>query len=143
MKFLLVVSFYIFSCTVYGQDKFVGNYYNHFGSEFKLNSDSTFEYTWRFDLASSWTNGIWHVGNDTIYLQAVPVYDTLRSEANKGNVINAVNSIVLSSNSKAESITKAQHIVSGIVGGGQNRQAIPTKLYFRRKKLFMVDTMGN
>jgi hypothetical protein len=76
MKFYLILFILLFINIE--QKNIEGEYYNHFGSNLKINSDKTFLYTWSFDLASSWSKGKWEIKNDTIYFQIIPVYDTLR-----------------------------------------------------------------
>ncbi|WP_133943847.1 hypothetical protein [Epilithonimonas xixisoli] len=57
MKILFLILF-LFNSTFNGQD-FIGKYENDFGETLILNSDKTFEYSWKFDLASSWNIGTW------------------------------------------------------------------------------------
>ena len=134
----IVVIFLLLPLELFAQSKYVGEYYDHFGSNLKLKPDTTFEHTWRFDLSSSWTKGTWKVSNDTIYLNIKPVYDTLLVK-NNGSV---VDSLVLSLDSKAESISMEEYAIGTVTSGGQNRHTIPTKLYYSRNKLIEVDEHG-
>lgn len=140
MKLSLIVIFLsVVSLDLFAQDKYAGEYYNYFGSKLKLNSDSTFEQTWHFDLASNWTKGTWKVSNDTIYINIKPVYDTLKLVRNGENV---ADSLVLSLDDKAESISAEEYAVSLITGGGQSINSVPERLYYSRKRLIAVDENG-
>ncbi len=59
------------------QENHSGRYEGGFGGAILLRSDSTFLYEWRFDLMYSWNRGTWRSMNDTVWLDVVPVYDTL------------------------------------------------------------------
>ena len=126
---------------VVGQESVVGEYYNYFGSNLKINADSTFKYTWRFDLASSWTKGKWKVKNDTIFLEVIPVYDTLKYYSGGGKVLR--DSLLLSLDEKSESITSEQFAMYSLTGGGQDKESIPKKLYYRNGRLFGIKENGD
>jgi len=118
------------------QKNIEGEYYNHFGSNLKINSDKTFIYTWNFDLASSWSKGKWKIKNDTVYFQTIPIYDTLRRP-------NFKDSLVLSVNQKPELITDYSIIyIEALSSGGQNRQLMNSKLYFDGEKLIEIKENG-
>ena len=84
MKKIIQVLILFCFFSVNAQDTIIGEYYNYFGSELKLNPDSTFNYTFRFDMCSSWTNGRYKVKKHTIYFEFIPVYDTLRFDWDGG-----------------------------------------------------------
>jgi len=134
----IVVIILLLPLELFAQSKYVGEYYDQFGSNLKLNADLTFNHTWRFDLSSSWTKGTWKVSNDTIYLNIEPVYDTLQVK-NSGSV---VDSLVLSLDSKGESISMEEYAIGAVTSGGQNRQPTPLNLYYSRKRLIEVDEHG-
>lgn len=135
---VIVVLIFLFPLASVAQSKYAGEYYNKFSSNLKLNPDSTFEHTWRFDLSSSWTAGTWKVSNDTIYLNIMPVYDTVLVK----NGDSMVDSLVLSLDGKSELIPIEESVIGVITSGGQNRYPIPDKLYYSRKRLIEVDEDG-
>lgn len=140
MKLSLIVIFLsVVSLDLLAQDNYAGEYYNYFGSKLKLNSDSTFEKTWQFDLASNWTKGTWKVSNDTIYINIKPVYDTLKHVRNGESI---ADSLVLSLDDKAELISAEEYAVSLITGGGQSINSVPERLYYSRKRLIAIDEKG-
>ena len=113
-----------------------GDYFNHFGSKLKINSDKTFLYTWNFDVASSWSKGMWKMKNDTIYFDVIPVYDTLRRT-------NLKDTLVLSIDQKPELISDMSIVFIEILSsGGQNRQKMSSKLYFDGEKLIEIKKNG-
>ncbi len=113
-----------------------GEYYDYFGSKLKLNSDSTFLYNWNFDLASSWSTGKWKISNDTIYFTIIPVFDTLRVPLKK-------DTLVLSMDQQPELITdKNSLIVHFLSAGGQNREKMSSKLFYKDNKLYEIGKRG-
>ncbi len=118
----------------FGQKKLSGKYSNHFGEKIELKSDSTFIYNWNLDLASSWSNGKWKVENNTIFLNVIPIMDTLKIV----NDNRYSDSLILSSDQKANLIKKEETFINALAGGGQNRQKPPKKLYIRNGKLFRL-----
>lgn len=113
-----------------------GEYYNHFGSKLKINPDSTFLYSWDFDLASSWSKGKWEVKNDTVYFSVIPVFDTLRIARKK-------DSLILSANQVAELITDTDSPVTALISsGGQNRHQMSPKLYYKGDRLYEIGKHG-
>jgi hypothetical protein len=128
--FLLTVSF-----TSSAQKNVVGKYRDHFGNSIQLNLDSTFEYTWRFDLSSSWTKGTWILRSDTVYFHMVPIYDTLMQTN-----VNCMTSdtLILSTDRIAERFTQIEFVSMLLSSGGQNRVAYPSKLLFRKGRLYKI-----
>ncbi len=120
---------------------FTGSYKNYFGGEVRLNPDSTFKYTWRFGLSSSWSNGTWSNRNDTIYFKMTPIYDTLRRKNVVG--IEIQDSLVLSSDETSEIIDYDEYLSSVLISGGQNRFQNPERLYFKKNRLLMISKEGN
>jgi hypothetical protein len=76
-KIFLIAAVLFFISEANAQSKYVGHYRDFGGHSIDINTDSTFEFTWRFDLQGSWTKGKWSVHKDTIYFTMIPVYDTL------------------------------------------------------------------
>ena len=144
MKKLYLIPFLIASLYCTAQNIKVGEYSNYFGSSLKLNSNFTFNYTWHFDLESSWTNGTWSISKDTIYLKTILVFDTLRFLNDQGYPLK--DSLILSDNSNGQfkivgSKTKA-FMFSELSSGGQNRRTSPDKLFYKNKRLYGIDKNG-
>ena len=131
MKPFLIILFFANSLTSLAQ--VTGNYHNSFGSRITLNVDSTFNYQWNFDLVSSWNIGKWQIKNDTIYLKQVIVYDTLKIK-DKNDILR--DSLVLSLDQKSEAITSTDYVAYELVSGGQGKHGVPTRLFYRKDKLF-------
>jgi hypothetical protein len=119
----------------------IGNYRDYFGNELYLKHDSTFKHTWRFDLTSSWTSGKWFINNDTLFLEKVLVYDTL---VHNNEIAQKLDSLVLSPDEVSGIITMLEYHINEIssVSGGQDRQPIPKKLYFKNERLYSIDKNG-
>ena len=86
-----------------------------------------------FDLVSSWNTGKWQSKNDTIYLEQVIVYDTLKIK-DKNEILR--DSLVLSLDQRGEAITPTDYVAYKLVSGGQGKHGMPTKLFYRKDKLF-------
>jgi hypothetical protein len=138
MKLYSIIFIILFSAICRGQSV-VGKYSNCFGESFYLKEDSTFEFTWFFDLASSWTNGRWQISNDTIYIKPKIIFDTLEIKNTDGII---VDTLVVSSGPIGSKIDSIEYISSFIGGGGQNWRIPPSKLYFKNKKLYLVMDNG-
>lgn len=123
-----------------GQQMVAGTYQDYFGEELELNADYTFKHRWRFDLASTWAKGEWTIKNDTIYLKAIPVYDSLFYKDEESDV--KLNKLVVSIDETSEKITYEQHAMNSLVSGGQNIERAPKKLFYRNGKLFNIDEKG-
>lgn len=111
------------------QEKIFGEYNNDFGEKIILKSNYTFEYYWKFDLASSWNIGTWEIeGGKNIYLKVNEIKDTLKSDSKI--------EMVLSSDKISNEITSNEYALNLISGGGQSRKLSPKKLFFKNNKLF-------
>jgi hypothetical protein len=138
MKVFFSLLAFIMNMSLHAQNNIVGVYKDYFGNQIKFNDDSTFNHTWHFDLASSWTNGTWRVDHDTIFLTMVPIYDTLKiGDINKGKI---KDSLVLSQDAKADVID--DQIAALLSSGGQHRQNYPDKLFYEKEKLFRITPDG-
>lgn len=118
-----------------------GIYNDGHGSKIELRSDSTFLYTYRFDMISSWSSGKWSVKNDTIFFTMKSVYDTVK-------VYNKNGAITHYDKAKADApIPKMQVRHDGVViestGRWQNYLPNPPKLYLEKGRLYNVDSKGN
>ena len=140
MRVTKLILILLISKLSFGQDKYVGIYKDQFSESIELKADSTFIHNWRFDLSSSWTIGKWNVKNDTIYLKTEYVMDTLQIRGSENNIIR--DSLVLSADRKIDRIEQNEFIFSTISSGGQNRYKPPTKIYWKRNKLYRINENG-
>jgi hypothetical protein len=133
-NFSLLILFLCFS-TINAQEEISGKYKNEFGEVLILNSDHTFEYSWRFDLASSWNIGTWSVKNKKyIYLKINEIKDTLKTN----NKIE----LVLSNDKISNAISSEEQVMNSISGGGQSRNVPSKKLLVKNQKLFPYSKAG-
>ena len=135
MKIFTINFLLILSHTLTAQKNIVGKYRDHFGNSIQLNADNTFEYTWNFDMSSSWTKGTWTLIADTVYFHMVPIYDTL-SQTNANGITS--DSLILSTDKIPERFTKEEFAAMLLSSGGQNRMAYPDKLVFRKGRLYKI-----
>ena len=135
MKILTTDALLLLSLNLFAQKNIVGRYRDYFGSRIELNADSTFKYTWHFDLSSSWTKGTWSSKNDTIYFHMIPTYDTVSYKSNNGT---SADKLILSVDETAERMTPEQYAGMGLSSGGQNIHPCPDKLFFKKQKLFAI-----
>ncbi|XLS27786.1 hypothetical protein ACJD0Z_11330 [Flavobacteriaceae bacterium M23B6Z8] len=133
--FILLISYFTF-----GQDKYTGVYNDQFAESIELKSDFTFIHRYSFDLSVSWATGKWKVKNDTIYLKAQFVMDTLQLRNKDKKAIG--DSLVLSSDRKSDRIEQNEFLTSILSSGGQYRYKSPSKLFWKRKRLYRVKTDG-
>lgn len=135
MKTFSSIILILFFTTSGIQEDIYGKYKNGLGETLILNSDKTFEYRWKFDLASSWNIGTWKIeGEKYIYLTLNEVKDTLKTE-------NGIE-LVLSNDKTSNEITNQEHIINLISGGGQSRHLPPKKLRIRKGKLYTYSKEG-
>jgi len=135
MKILTIILLLIISFNLFGQNKIVVRYRDYFGSRIQLYADSTFKYTWHFDMASSWTKGTWTQTGDTVCFHMVPTYDTLRQTNSKGV---SYDTLILSDDEMSERIIPVQSATIILSSGGQNRSAYPDKLLYRKGRLYKI-----
>ena len=140
MRLTEIILILLISKSTFGQNKYVGIYNGRFSESIELKADSTFAHNWRFDLSASWTTGKWHVKNDTIFLKTELVMDTLQIRDSENNVIS--DSLVISSDQKIDRIERNELIISSLSSGGQNRYKPPTKMYWKRNKLYRINENG-
>jgi hypothetical protein len=141
VKSFLFICFLFRSLISYGQtniNRLIGKYADYSGDKIELKGDSTFYYSWRFDLMSSWSKGTWNIKNDTIYFKTIPVYDTIRYKRQNGDIID---SLVLSDDSTPKLIVKTKDIES-FSSGGQSYHPCPFKLFYKHEKLFTLKKNG-
>ena len=156
MKLLTLILFLLTTQTLTAQNKLIGRYRDYFGNRIQINSDSTFKYTWHFDMQSSWTKGIWQLQGDTIYFKMVPVYDTISLLAQDQSL---TDSLVLSADEIPERLglplqmttpvdLKSTNTINPIVyrnniaallsSGGQNKRYYLDKLIVKNGKLYLI-----
>ena len=130
---LLLISIFSWN-SLYTQRKVQGYYENFDGCTIDIYPNSTFYFSWHFDMAGSWTKGSWTYDNDTIILTMIPIYDTVTYST--GNNLPA-DSIVLSLDTIAE--RKTPQPANVLYSGGQNRYPWPTKLLFRKNRPYYLN----
>jgi hypothetical protein len=140
MRITVTILILLMTKMCFGQDKIVGIYNDRFSESIELKADSTFIHNYRFDLSSSWTIGKWKISKDTLYLKTELVLDTLNTITVENKITN--DSLVLSSDFKPNRITIKEYAINSISGGGQNRVKPPTKLYWKRRKLYRINENG-
>jgi len=118
------------------QKKFIGNYHTYFGSMLEIHIDSIFKYNFHMDIESSWVNGTWRAKKDTIYFTMIPIYDTITFR--DSNQTLRIDSLVLSLDQISERITSKESVSGFLTSYGQNRHSFPSKLFYRKNKLFYI-----
>ncbi|MBB2147240.1 hypothetical protein GM921_17195 [Pedobacter sp. LMG 31464] len=117
------------SLALFAQADLSGIYKDEFGGQIKLRPNHTFEYTWGFDLSSSWNNGTWKVENEKyLILEVVEIRDSIRN----GNEIK----FVLSSDTISNEISSYENAINSLPSSGQSRSLPPKKLKISNSKLF-------
>jgi hypothetical protein len=114
------------------QNKVIGRYRDHFGNRIQLSADSTFKYTWNFDMAASWTKGTWTLKKDTVIFQVVPIYDTVTYNNLRADTL------ILSDDETSDRIIPIRSVTIALSGGGQNRISNPSKLLFKKGRLYKI-----
>ena len=135
MKILIIAILLSISFSLFAQKIMAGRYRDYFGSRIELNVDSTFKYTWNFDLSASWTKGTWTLVGDTVYFQMIPTYDTLSQTNANGSTSDT---LILSADEISERFTQTQFVATLLSSGGQNRRNYPDKLFFRKGRLYEI-----
>ena len=138
MKHAILIFLLFSSLGVSAQSGLYGRYLDELGSELTLNPDSTFAYTYHFDMIGSWTIGTYRVVNDTIFFEEVPVFDTLQIK----NSADQKDSLVLSDDREPKRITMDHFINRPLLSGAQGRFPHPNLLIWRKNKLYTVDQKG-
>ena len=119
------------------QINIVGKYKDHFGSQIVLNSDSTFHWSYLMDGVYFWAKGNWELNYDTLYLNPIPIYDTLRISGFKDTLVKAFNEIPrLRIEDYFDSLIWANDFLCP-------QQDVERKLYYKDNKLIKFDKEGN
>lgn len=108
-----------------------GQYKGGFGGSILLRADSTFVYEWRFDMMYSWNRGIWKTVADTVWLNIIPVYDTL---AVNPHTATAHDSLYLSRDSVAERFNAPEPNLG--YSGAQGTHLFPVILIYEDDHLY-------
>lgn len=135
MKILIIVFVLIESFTASAQKNVAGDYQDYFGNSIQLNLDSTFEYTWHFDMSVSWTKGVWIMKGDTVYFYMTPVYDTITQTSMNGNTLDT---LILSIDETPDRVVKHDFDPAVLSSGGQNIMGYPKRLLFRKGRLYKI-----
>lgn len=133
MKINIIILMLLFG--IISQSEVVGEY-KRFGDSITLNSDYTYEYNYYLDTYSGWSKGSWKIKKDTIYLQPILIYDTLRIAGKK-------DSLLLSS-AKKPNLIVAENLNNILWPEftGEQTDNILKKLYHKNGKLFEVSKNG-
>jgi hypothetical protein len=134
MKISTITILLLLSLNLFAQKNILGRYRDYFGSRIEI-SDSTFKYTWHFDMSASWTKGTWKLMGDTVYFHMIPTYDTLGLANTNGSTSDT---LILSTDETSERFTQTQFVAMLVSGGGQNRMNYPDKLLFRKGRLYKI-----
>lgn len=118
--------------------KLIGSYTGGFGDAIQLRSDSTFFYKWHFDLMYSWNRGTWKSNGDTIWLETVPVYDTLT--LNRHSAKQQRDSLILSHDTVPQRLNDV--IINLGHTSGQGGHSFPHKLIYLNDRLYLPDAKG-
>jgi hypothetical protein len=135
MKISIIAILFPLSISLFAQKKVAGRYRDYFGYRIELNADSTFKYTWNFDMQSSWTKGTWTFKNDTVYFTMVAIYDTVGYKNSNGA---STDKLILSVDDVSERLTPGQYAGLGLTSYWQNRMDYPNKLFFKKGRLYKI-----
>ncbi len=141
MKILSFIFFLFILFSSDSEDKFTGEYKNYFGSKIIINSDSSYNYTWRFGLTYSWINGKWTKIGDTILLAPVLIYDSLSYYDTLRN--ENIDTLVLSRDKHSTSISIEKHNGDFAISDCQNCYGSPRRLLYRNNRLYDINRDGS
>ena len=134
---------------VIAQEKIPGHYHDYLTDALEINADSTFNYTFRFDLVYSWSKGMWKASNDTIYFKTVLIFDTISYKDEKTQLM--ADSLFLSVDERSNRgfdsflLTNRGKSTSKMVRDDreiQNTFPAPEKLFFRKNRLYGIYKNG-
>jgi len=140
MKILYLISLILILFSTKQKNNPVGEYENYFGSEININKDSTYNYSWHFDLSYSWIDGKWEMHGDTILLNPILVYDTLSFYDSLSSC--TTDSLFLSRDRKPNRITMKKFESDKSLSACQNCFSSPRKLFLKDEKLYDIDNKG-
>jgi len=134
-NFILILCLININSISYCQTSLRGKYSDHFGYSLELKEDGSYEFNYRFDLASGWAIGTWTKNGNIINLTPKPVMDTLSRTV-------APDSLVLSLDMVSERIFIEQFAIDQISSGGQLPDYAPKKLLYKKDRLYTFDKKG-
>jgi len=111
----------------------IGKYRNYSGSSISLNADSTFNFKWHFSVIGNYANGIWTISNDTLYFKFIP-------KENRPKTLNGRSYLNLSVSSDKKRIVYTEE---PIIIPDESDYNLPSKLYFKKEKLYEINEDGN
>lgn len=120
------------------EEYIIGKYNDFLGNSIELKSDSTYYFSFRFDLNYSWTSGTYSVKNDTVFLKAITVFDTIMPNNN----IYTPYTLVRSVDEISEVMNQKEYDLSLNTNAQQNLYDSPTKLYKKKNRLYLVYGKG-
>jgi len=145
MKILILFLLIALLPTTLSAQDFCGKYVDLSGCHLQINTDSTFNFNWAFDLEHSWTNGKWRASHDTIYFTPILIYDTIPYTDAHTHLM--MDSLILSTDDKANRnfdsfiIYASGNVVyysAEMMGQTQNRYPITKKLYYKKDRLYSI-----
>ena len=135
----MLVPLFLTSFSVSAQGGIAAHYHTYFGESLDLSADSTFKYTWHFDLQASWTKGKYHIHRDTVFLTMIPVFDTLTLTDSHQKT---TDSLILSDDELPERFAKDVFVSRVLSSGGQDRMPFSKILLYRKRRLYCIDVSG-
>lgn len=141
--FVYFILFYtLFASSISAQKDTSEVFYDHFGNELIVFSDSTYIHKWRFDLMSTWSTGKVNYINDTMILAIDTIYDTVRVERCFENCAKCgciyINTLALSVDKKSDYFTSGEYYESQLISVHQSFTDQTNKLYRKKNKLIIV-----
>ena len=115
------------------QRNLIGSY-RGFPESLELMKDSSFHYVYAYDLIYSWSNGLWYVIGDTLFLNNIPIYDTLYTP----DSLNKDFELALSNDRESERINFSEYQSTINQLQGQNRHNPPNMLLIKRRRLYYL-----
>ena len=122
------------------QDTLLGYYRTAFGDHLTLKEDSSFRYEWQVDVMRNWTEGIWKVKGDTLYLTPILVYDTLTKKSEFPKVSHY--SLILSHDNIPQRLSSKEYAESLTYLPSQTASHLFSKLVYSKGKLIEVSNEG-
>lgn len=133
-RLLLLAISMVLHFDLLAQKEVTGRYIDHFANEIVIRGNNTFVYKFDFDLIHNWAEGTWTLNGDTLYLQMIPVYDTITSLSTDGT---RIDSLVLSADQTIERISEADYVKNLISSDTQVPLPFP-KLLFKKSRLHKI-----
>ena len=142
MKKILLLLSIISLVQCKSQENIIGTYVQDLtGEQYVLHADSTFKYESSGGIVF-WTSGKWELKHDTVYLNTIPVYDTLRIAGFKDKLIKS------HTDTSAKLIIGTLHYIDTqedefYSNAFASQMIINSKLYYKDNKLYEFDENKN